>query len=204
MVDLFAAMSKSHAAKPTIQFIQAGKPREQLALTDNVEHKPCWTPTRSATTLADSVVQAMRDTKRVRKEANADELERETEEAPSSTPKKTRRTTGKQKPLSGSLVEQAPQQTAASKKRPSSDISSPPHEAKRLTSSTSKKSSGTGKPSLTQSSQPEQKKPSWAVEWSRNQILCRTGLKGKGQTHTIRGTDEASIKAAKEWVKKNR
>lgn len=46
-------------------------------------------------------------------------------------------------------------------------------------------------------------KPTWSYEWSRSQILCRTGLTGKGQTYTIRGTGPASVKAAKEWVKKH-
>ena len=45
------------------------------------------------------------------------------------------------------------------------------------------------------------KKPTWNFEKSRNQIVCRTGLSGPGQTKTIAGMGPSSVKAAKAWLK---
>ena len=45
------------------------------------------------------------------------------------------------------------------------------------------------------------KKPTWAYEWSRGQIVCRTGMPGKGQSCTIAGTGPASVKKAEQWLK---
>ena len=50
-------------------------------------------------------------------------------------------------------------------------------------------------------------KPSMSNEASRSQVLCRTGLKGKGQSHRISYgagdglTKAAAIAAGKKWVK---
>ena len=48
-------------------------------------------------------------------------------------------------------------------------------------------------------------KPSYAVEWSRHQCLCRTGLPGVGQTKAIKfaevGGSSKAIALAKRWVK---
>lgn len=43
--------------------------------------------------------------------------------------------------------------------------------------------------------------PTWHYERSRNQILCRTGLTGPGQTKTISGVGPASVRAAEKWVR---
>ena len=50
-------------------------------------------------------------------------------------------------------------------------------------------------------------KPSWSNEHSRSQILCRTGLRGPGQSHNIKYgplegiTVPEAIEMAKEWIK---
>ena len=49
-------------------------------------------------------------------------------------------------------------------------------------------------------SKAQDKKPSWCYERSRDQILCRTGLPGPGQTKTIRGTGPKSVKEANKWL----
>ena len=58
--------------------------------------------------------------------------------------------------------------------------------------------------------QSTQKKPSFSVERSRSQVLCRTGLAGKGQSYPIKyGCKEqcknevAAIKMAKQWVQRH-
>ena len=48
-------------------------------------------------------------------------------------------------------------------------------------------------------------KPSYSVEWSRDQVLCRTGLKGAGQSVSYKfadygGSSDKAIAAAKKWV----
>ena len=48
-------------------------------------------------------------------------------------------------------------------------------------------------------------KPSYSVEWSRDQVLCRTGLKGAGQSVAYKfadygGSSDKAISAAKKWV----
>ena len=50
-------------------------------------------------------------------------------------------------------------------------------------------------------------KPSYSVEWSRNQVLCRTGRPGPGQSTAIKfsdhgGNSDKAIAAAKKWVHK--
>lgn len=50
-------------------------------------------------------------------------------------------------------------------------------------------------------------KPAYAVEWSRNQVMCRTGMKGPGQSTAIKfsdhgGSSDKAIAAAKKWVRK--
>jgi hypothetical protein len=53
------------------------------------------------------------------------------------------------------------------------------------------------------------KKPGFSVEWSRNQVMCRTGLRGTGQSFRISfgvGADhptvDAAVDAARAWVEK--
>ena len=48
-------------------------------------------------------------------------------------------------------------------------------------------------------------KPSYSVEWSRDQVLCRTGMKGAGQSVAYKfadygGSSDKAISAAKKWV----
>ena len=48
------------------------------------------------------------------------------------------------------------------------------------------------------------KRPHFALERTRGQVMCRTGKAGAGQCHAIRfsdaGTEQKAIKLAKEWV----
>ena len=48
------------------------------------------------------------------------------------------------------------------------------------------------------------KRPHFALERTRGQVMCRTGKAGVGQSHAIRfsdaGTEQKAIKLAKEWV----
>ena len=51
-------------------------------------------------------------------------------------------------------------------------------------------------------------RPMWSYEWTRSQIMCRTGLKGPGQNHGIRWgpacdckTSEDAKKRAEAWLK---
>ena len=49
----------------------------------------------------------------------------------------------------------------------------------------------------------KKERPWWNVEWSRSQIMCRTGLGGPGSTKAIKfttATYEAAVKAADRWV----
>ena len=46
----------------------------------------------------------------------------------------------------------------------------------------------------------QDKTPSWCYERSRDQILCRTGLPGPGQSKTIRGVGPKSVKEAYKWL----
>ena len=46
----------------------------------------------------------------------------------------------------------------------------------------------------------KKKNPTWSFEKTRDQILCRTGLTGPGQTKTIKGMGPTSVKKANQWV----
>ena len=49
-------------------------------------------------------------------------------------------------------------------------------------------------------------KPSFSIEWSRSQVLCRTGMRGAGQSLALPfeeyGGSDKAIAAAKRWVAK--
>ena len=53
----------------------------------------------------------------------------------------------------------------------------------------------------------KQKEPHFSVEWSRSQVMCRTGAPGKGGTHAIKfegkKVDEA-LEQARKWVAKKK
>ena len=45
--------------------------------------------------------------------------------------------------------------------------------------------------------------PHFAIEWSRKQVLCRTGRKGPGESFPMKfgdGSVDATIKKARAWV----
>jgi hypothetical protein len=50
--------------------------------------------------------------------------------------------------------------------------------------------------------------PMFAVEWTRNQVMCRSGRKGPGESHKIPfdeyGGIEGAVKEAKKWVSEKR
>jgi hypothetical protein len=50
----------------------------------------------------------------------------------------------------------------------------------------------------------QKKNATWSFERTRNQILCRTGLTGAGQSKTIKGVGPASVKKANEWLAEQR
>ena len=46
------------------------------------------------------------------------------------------------------------------------------------------------------------KPPSFSMEWSREQVMCRTGKKGAGQSVAMKfeGSVDATVEKAKKWV----
>ena len=83
------------------------------------------------------------------------------------------------------------------KKRPASALQSQPQQP--LQQKSSDKGASQKKPSA---------KPTYSVERSRKQVMCRTGLSGPGSTHGIRfgphekhKTEAAAIEAARKWLK---
>ena len=61
-------------------------------------------------------------------------------------------------------------------------------------------------PKRAKASAPKQEKaPYYGIEWSRNQVLCRSGLTGPGQTQAFKfqpGEQEPAMKKAEAWVRK--
>ena len=60
-----------------------------------------------------------------------------------------------------------------------------------------------------QSGKSKCKKPSFSVEWSRNQVMCRTGKTGPGQSKAIpfgndSGCAKKAIKQAEKWLQEER